>query len=400
MAAFGHLQIYNPRERMLVGLADLALAAATAGPRLFRRDGGGDPPARILVLRLERIGDLLMALGALELIRTRVPGADVHLVLGGWNAPLAPLISGVTSWETLDAPWLARGTSGDTPATLIRRARRWRARGFDLALNFEPDIRSNVLLGMSGAPRRVGFGSAGGGSALTTAIDYDPHQHTADNLRRLVDVALPSGPMAAAEAAPPLLRIPEAARAAAHALLGPARTAGPLAGLHVSGGRPIKQWPVDRFATVAVRLARERGATVVLTGAADDRPLVARLREALPPDVPVIDATGHGDLPLLGGMLELLDVFVTGDTGPMHFAAAVGTPLVAIFGPSDPMRYGPLSTAARVLTADLWCRPCNRVRRPPARCTGRTPSCLHGVDTDAVIAAALAVLDAGRTARR
>jgi ADP-heptose:LPS heptosyltransferase len=91
-----------------------------------------------------------------------------------------------------------------------------------------------------------------------------------------------------------------------------------------------------------------------------------------------------------------LDVFITGDTGPMHLASALGTPVVAIFGPSDPIRYATRGDFDRVVRIDLPCSPCNRIRRPPSRCVGHTPDCLTGVSSGAVIEAALSLL--GKTA--
>ena len=90
--------------------------------------------------------------------------------------------------------------------------------------------------------------------------------------------------------------------------------------------------------------------------------------------------------------LERLALLVTGDTGPMHLAAAVGTPVVAIFGPSDPIRYAPKTTRVRILRVDLPCSPCNRIRLPPARCVGHVPDCLEGVAAEAVYAAAMDLL--------
>jgi ADP-heptose:LPS heptosyltransferase len=168
----------------------------------------------------------------------------------------------------------------------------------------------------------------------------------------------------------------------------------PLIGVHASGGRMVKQWPVDRLAAVASRLARERRAVIVLTGTPEERPLVERLAADLPRDVHIVDVSGVVELPVLAGVLERLDLFVTADTGPMHLAAAVGTPVVAIFGPSDPRRYGPLTDRARIVTAPLWCRPCNRVRKPPGRCAGRVPDCLHLLETDTVYRAANELLEA------
>ena len=213
----------------------------------------------------------------------------------------------------------------------------------NLALNCEPDIRSNLLLGLSGAPRRVGFSSGGGAAFLTDALEHDPHLHTAANLLRLVDVALPALPDASAPIQFPKLQVPESARREARSLLRDAGAGHPIVGFHASGGRPIKQWHVERFAQVATRLARDLASTIVLTGAVEDRPLVDSLRASLPSEVNVIDVAGAMDLPVFAALLEQLSLFVTGDSGPMHLAAAVGTPVVALFGPSDPARYGPLT---------------------------------------------------------
>ena len=383
---FNHLHISDSRERRLVGAADLALAAVTAISRPFRRRPPARAPRRILLLRLERIGDLLMPLGAIAAVRARAPGAAMHLVVGSWNAPLAALVPGVDSVETLDVPWLSRETHGESAAGLVRRARAWRANGFDLGINFEPDIRTNVLLGLSGAARRVGFSTGGGAAALTDATAFDANTHTARNLGRLVDLALPAASAAASVHA--RLPVPDEARREARQLLERAGVNRLLVGVHAGAGRPVKMWHLERFAEVATRLWRRRAATIVLTGAADDRPFVDRIAAAMPSDVPRVDASGALPLPVLAAVLEQLGLFITCDTGPMHLAAAVGTPVVALFGPSNPERYGPLAERSRVITGDVWCRPCNRVRRPPERCTGRVPDCLDAIDVDAVYQAA------------
>jgi ADP-heptose:LPS heptosyltransferase len=110
----------------------------------------------------------------------------------------------------------------------------------------------------------------------------------------------------------------------------------------------------------------------------------------------VIDVSGASDLLDAAAVLARLDVLITGDTGPMHLAAAVGTPVVAVFGPSDPARYATAGPLDRVVRVDLPCSPCNRIRRPPARCVGHTPDCLAGIDAETVYEAAVAVLDAAR----
>ena len=390
---FEHLQIYDRRERLLVGVADAALRAiGIVAPRGQR--SGGELPRRILLLRLERIGDLLMSLDAIADVADAAAGAEIDLVVGSWNAALAPAIRGVSTVETLDASWLGREAGGVGFPRLLARARSWRARGYGLAINLEPDIRSNLLVAASGATVKAGFVSGGGGPLLDVALQYDARAKTSENQRRLVAAAL-NHPATRPNHPPATLDLPEDARRRAGDLL---RAAGmPLVGVHASGGRAVKQWAPQRFADVASRLVQEHGATVVLTGTDADRPIVEVVRRALP-SAATIDLTGVPDLLSLAAVIERLDVYVTGDSGPMHIAAAVGTPVVAIFGPSDPARYAPLHPMHRVVRVDLPCAPCNRIRLPPARCTGVTPDCLQGVSVDRVYAAAAAALAARRPA--
>jgi ADP-heptose:LPS heptosyltransferase len=386
------LQISDARERLLVRAADAALKAAAAAARPFSRRSRAGEPRRILLLRLERIGDFVMALPAVRDVRALAPAARIDLIVGSWNAPLARAVPSVDHVETLDARWLAREREGFGLGSMLRIARTWRARQYDLAINFEPDIRSNLVLAVSGAGRTAGWASGGGGPVLDLSLDFDRTSHTTANARRLVTAAFGRR---APESARPLLIIPDAAAAAAAAHLRPA-TGKPLVGVHVSGGRTIKQWDPHRFAEVAARLADARGAVIVATGGPGDRALVDRFKTALAHRV-VIDACEDDDLLVSAALLARLDLLVTGDTGPMHLASAVGTPVVVVFGPSDPVRYataGPLDQVARV---DLPCSPCNRIRRPPHRCVGHTPDCLVHVEADEVYAAAVSVLDASRT---
>jgi ADP-heptose:LPS heptosyltransferase len=338
-------------------------------------------PLRILCLRLERIGDLVMTLPALAELRALAPDASIDLVVGSWNHDVAKAISAVNRVETLDAAWLARGSGGQGIVPLLLQARRWRARQYDLAIGFEPDIRSNLLLAASGARRLAGFVSGGGGPLLDVALRYDARAHTADNAIALVHAALgrtsPAG-------IGPELTLPESARLEAARLL--SGRAEPIVAVHVSGGRAIKQWPEARFREVARTLIDRRGATILLTGSDADRDQVDAVMRELPA-AHVVDVCGTLDLVTLAAVLDRARMIVTGDTGPMHLAAAVGTPVVAVFGPSDPARYAPRGPLDRVVRIDLPCAPCNRIRRPPARCVGHTPDCLAGIETAQVLAA-------------
>lgn len=389
---FDHLHIRNRYERWLVGCADAAVAPLAAIRRWRHPPARDTPPQRVLLLRLERIGDLLMTIEAIAAVRQRAPAAEIRLAIGSWNADLARLLPGVDHLDILDAPWLSQEGTRSSPQEVAALIRRWRRHGIDLAINFEPDIRSNALLAASGAPRRFGYDTGGGGGLLTQALHYDPALHTAANALRIVRRALPAAAPSGSVAMGPALSVsPDAATRAARRLAAHDGR-GPLVGINPGAGRAVKEWPVERFAAAAAELAAHDDATIVLLGSAAEKKTAGAVENALPERVRRIDLAG--DLPLweLAAVLGRLSVVLTADTGPMHLAAAMETPVVGIFGPSDPVRYAPLSPRSEVVYAELWCRPCNRMRLPPRRCAGSTPDCLAGVGVDAVVDAARRLL--------
>ena len=387
-----------------MGLADAALDVAKLFglPAERRPGGGGSAPKRILLMRLERVGDLLMVLESIAMVRALAPQAQIDLVVGSWNLRLARLIPGVDSIETLDVPWMARGSRGLSWRALLRHARAWRLREYDLAINFEPDIRSNFLLTVSGARRRVGFMSGGGGALLTDPVTPDPRAHIADNAKALVERAFGSSvaqgflraEASAKAGSPAALTIPDDARRRAAELIATPKNGAALVGIQPAAGRQIKEWDPIRFAQVGAEIARTRNASVVLVGSTADKPVLEVVRAAWPVDVPLIELPVETDLVVLAAVLERMSLFITGDTGPMHLAAAVGTPVLAIFGPSLPTRYAPLSERSRIVRIDIHCSPCNLMRQPPERCVGHVPDCLAGIDSALVLRAANEMLDA------
>lgn len=388
---FAHLQIEDPAERRLVGLADLALRLATLPDRLRRQRT--DRPSRVLVFRMERVGDLLMARPGLRILRRQFPNAQIDLVVGSWNAPLARLFREIDALHMLDLPWIARGSQASSARQMLAAVRRWRHLRYDLGVNLEGDIRSHLLLRASGARRRAGFAHAGGGPLLTLPVPHDPARHVAWNILTLV-AAVAGCDVSEADLVVPPLELPaEAVAFAANALdpLGPARR---ILVVHPSGGRRIKQWPPERLARAAADLARQTEARLVVTGSPADRAIVEVFRSALPPGTSVLDLTGRLDLVQLAAVLQRADLFLGCDSGPMHLAAAVGTPVLAVFGPSSPVRWGPMAPLTAAVRADLPCSPCNRVRRPPQRCRDRVPECLEAVTVEDVVRTGVRLLSA------
>src|SRR5215831_5039090 len=159
------LTIPDRRDRAVVAAADFLLK-----PAALARLGRTRPsrPERIVCFRLERIGDLLMAAPAIVDLKVAFPESSVDLVVGSWNREIAAAIPGVDRVEPLDASWLSRPSTrsrgtGQGVLGLVRQAAQWRARRYALAINFEPDVRSNLVMAAVGARWAAGFGSGGGG---------------------------------------------------------------------------------------------------------------------------------------------------------------------------------------------------------------------------------------------
>jgi ADP-heptose:LPS heptosyltransferase len=256
-------------------------------------------------------------------------------------------------------------------------------------------VRASLLLWLTGARIRAGYANTGGRWLLTHVIPLDETVSWIEQNRRAVESVL--GPAIDRVTVDPLAPEDRDFARRFRDALGPSRR--PLVGLHPSGGRRVKEWDLQRWALVAERLQRTFGATIVVTGSAADKPLAKALADALP--VPPVDTTGRLGVRETMAVIEALDLFLSSDTGPMHMACAVDTPSVSVFGPTDPVRYfsgGNDAAGSRhvVVRADLWCSPCNLVRKPPAACAGRTmPECLDLVTVDAVHSEAARLLRDG-----
>jgi ADP-heptose:LPS heptosyltransferase len=352
--------------------------------------GLGRPPAferadlrNVLVLRLDRIGDVIMALPALGELREALPDAYIRLAVGRWSEPVArhAPVDEVLVWS---APWVGRPREGAEAAiALARRARALRSEHLDLAIDLQGDVRASALVALTGARVRAGYANTGGSWLLTHVIPLDETLSWIEQNRRAVEIVL--GPPTRRVAVDPLT--PSDRDFARHFLESLSPGTRPLVGLHPSGGRPVKQWDPGRWTAVAGRLQRELGATILLTGSEADRGLAEAVSRGLPE--PAIDTTGRLGVRETMAVIETMDLFLSADTGPMHMACAVDTPSVSVFGPSDPARYfsggdGAPGSRHVVLRADLWCSPCNLVRKPPRECRRGMPECLEGVSVEAV----------------
>lgn len=380
----GGPRIYDPRERIALGVLDamLRLASPVLGLRPARSSLTVRDARRILALRLDRLGDFITTLPALKALREAAPEAHLELAVGSWNEPIARRLPFVDSVRIVDTPWAAWGkkvTWSDARAQLAGDAP-------DLAIDFQGDVRVLLLMASTRAKLRAGYDDTGGSYLLTHRGRWDETRSWYWQNAELVRALFPD---AECDLRPISFVTPED-REQASSLVG--ESSRPLVGIHPSAGRALKQLPVEKFAALADQLSDR--ARVILTGAAGDRALVESIADKATSKPETLLGT---DLATFAAVVERLDVFVTGDTGPMHLSHAVGTANVAIFGPSDPVRYGPEESFGlrRVVQEPVYCSPCNMIRRPPSECAeAEAPECIAGISVNKVLDAVTEALGA------
>ena len=342
---------------------------------------------RILLVRLSAIGDVLQCLPALADLRAARPGDEVHWLVEDRCASALrghPMLDSVVVYERraiqhdLRRPWL-------WPRALLRVLRFLRALRAvrpTVSVDLQGNLKGAVLSRLSGAPRRIGLARGHGGRekahwfATERVALPPPPVHRADRARALL---APLGAKPAAGAAA-VAGVAEAGPGIEKWLGDAGLEPGAFAVLHPgsSGFAAMKRWPAERFGELARTLRDRRGLPVLVTAGPGE--------EALAEEVAALScgAARRGpetkSLADLGALLQRAAVVVGADTGPVHMAAVLGAPTVALFGPKDPGVYGPRGARTRVVWKRIWCSPCLL-----RRCGD--PVCMTGMRLDEVLPA-------------
>jgi heptosyltransferase-1 len=296
-------------------------------------------PERVLIVRTGAIGDVVNALVVANALREAAPATRIGWVVHELARPLVddhPSVDRVHLW--------ARGSGWTGVRALLGELREER---YGLALDLQRIAKSALVARLCGAPRVVGFDRARSKEFawLLSGERLEPRPDSRHRVEGYLDVVRHLGlPVPRV-----LHRLPEDARAAAWAESELARLGGAPVLVHVGATKPPNRWPPERFGGLAGALAREPGGPVVLVGGPDERESAERAMAAAGSEVH--DRVGATDLRQLVELCRRARLLVSADSGPMHVAAAVGTPVLALFGPADPAVTGPWGLQHRVLRA-------------------------------------------------
>ncbi|SDF72817.1 lipopolysaccharide heptosyltransferase II [Massilia sp. PDC64] len=344
---------------------------------------------RILCVRLDSLGDVLMCTPAIRALRQAVPGRTLTLLSspsGAAALPFVPELDDAIAWT---APW----TKSATPATAAAPIATLAARAFDAAVIFttytQSPLPAALLCQLAGIPLRLAHCRENPYDLLS---DWVPDPEPATLVRHEVQRQLALVQRVGCRSADlGLSFVPRPADVAA------ARTRLAAAGidpdrpwilLHPGASAASRRYPAGHWAHVLRLLAEALQLPLVLTGSAEEWELVDGIQFASA--VPAVSLAGRLTLGELGAALRLAAVAVTNNTGPAHMAAAVGTPVVDLYALTNP-QHTPWKVKSRVLFHDVPCRFCYK-----STCPERHQACLAGVEPQRVVDAVRDLLDAAR----
>lgn len=357
---------------------------------------------RILLIKPSALGDVIHTIPVLVKLRARYPRAQIDWLITPQNAELIRCHPALTNIVLFDRHGFARfGRSGNATAGLFRLLKQIRRAHYDLVIDIHGQLRSAMFVIASGAQVRIGFR----GPVRRDVSDYKqggvknvPHRGWAGSregswLTYSHRIPIPTlavhaadrymwiGPMLGLDESAPDFRIylPTDAVPDVERLLGQHQLFGkPLALLMPGTVWETKHWRLDGFKDVA-RYFLQKGYAVALAGSSRERELCEAVVLACPGSR---NLAGQTELAQLAALIQRAAICVTNDSGPMHLAAALNTPAVSIFGPTDPVCTGPYGHRDSVVRLELPCSPCNYRRL--SQCP-HDHACMQGVTSLMVI---------------
>lgn len=337
---------------------------------------------RILITKLGALGDLVLAVPSFRMIRRRFPDAHIALLVDSKLIPLmerSPYLDELICFNRQDrhTPW----------KQILSVSKKLRSVSFDISIDFQNNWRTHWITFLARIPKRHGYRRGWTGYLLTHPVlswnrDLAPLEHQFQVLKRAGVIQYDDR----------MELWPEPGEDAHFVRLfgkTPGLSPKPCVGfvLGASPKWPTKQWPLEYFLKLAGRLIRELDCRVVLLGTQEDEPLAHAFRDINSGNL--VDIIGKTTLTQLPSSVKQLDVIVTGDTAPLHIASAVGTKIVALFGPTEPKRHMPPGAGHVALVKRIPCQPCYR-----GICVNREKlQCLRDITVDEVFEAVKEQLD-------
>jgi lipopolysaccharide heptosyltransferase II len=352
---------------------------------------------RVLAVRLDSMGDVLMTTPAIRAVKESRPTRNVTMLTSTAGADIARLVPEIDDVIVYDAPWMkatARREGADADRAMIELLRRER---FDAAIVFtvysQSPLPAATLCYLADIPLRLAQCRERAYQLLTDGVpEFEPERGTRHEVRRQLDLVASVGHRTNDERLS--ARIGPGAVARVRTLLDfrGVDIDRPWAVLHPGATAPARRYPANSFAEAASRLSIDHGWTIALIGGPGDEALVSEVRDLT--RAPTVSLGTSLDVEELGALLSLAPVLIANNSGPVHLAAAVGTSVVDLYALTNP-QHAPWGVPNRVLNRDVPCRFCYA-----STCPQRHHKCLRFVPTDDVVDAAIELVGSTAPASR
>jgi heptosyltransferase II len=337
---------------------------------------------KILVMRYRFIGDTVLTIPFLRNLRHAEPQAYIAWMVAPGSADVVkgiPYVNEMIYWDPVTIHADSRGTHR-TLFSKIVFLKYLRHYHFDKVYILKRSLSSAIIAWLSGAPKRIGFDTEGRGLLLTTKVPYRHDQHEVKNF---LDVLKADGINVEddfLEIWTSPVEMENIARVLADAGVNPVNR---LAIIHPFSAVTQRGWPLENFAELAARFKKDGNFRTIILGGPKDVEAFAEVKYMFADNV--IDLVGKCNLRDTIALLMRCALFVGNDSGIMHLAAAAGTPLVALFGPQSPVKFGPWSTRAKVIYKGMACSPCRQKFYSECKPSVRMrPACMEAISVDEV----------------
>ena len=344
-----------------------------------------DEPRTILLIQLDHLGDAIISLPMLRILRHRFPGAKIEVPAAPWNCGWFSSLSEIDHIHVCRASRHARGGAFGWVPTVFWWGWRLRRRGIDLGLDPRGEFPNALILWLAGAKRRAGWAAGGGGFLLTDSPHFVVGRPEYESRLALLDIL---GIDAARPGETPYCLNCLAKENVLKRLAEAKMDGGKLWVLHVGAGTEAKRWPVEHWRELIGRMVLYGSAKIVLVGKGNDRIIARRILgpHAWPG---CVDWTDSLRIDELAALIDHATGVVGTDSAPVHLAAAVGTPAVVLFsGTNRSRQWRPRGRAISIVRHRVLCSPCHRTHCPLAG-----HPCMRGIKPSRVWAAVRSLVE-------
>lgn len=343
-------------------------------------------PKNILLIRLTNLGDAVISIPTIKALRQNFPSAKLSILASERTSSIyktCPYIDEVIE--------IALGDPGKPIRFLlfgffkfIKLIKKLRKFNFDTIIDLEPYYRiTSIISYATGATRRIGFDTdgEGRGALYTDKVPYERRKH---EVECLLDLIRPLGIKSERNDLEVFVSEDDGKKANGIFEHSKIKESDIIVVVHPGSGKgwKVKRWPKERYALIIQKLADNYRAKVIVIGNSSEFKLAKEIEDLSGKSI--INLAGQLSMGILAAVIKKSSLFIGCDSAPMHIAAAVGTPVVALFGPVDPKKWGPYGKGHTVIWKNLSCSPCFDINKMP---DCRTLECINSISPDEVLAA-------------